>query len=323
MHGRTFFILTAFGTASLLAAQTTSVTPSPNWRLGDERQVDLWVETKITLDTLVMNMKGASTYYLEVTSARKDGYELNVRCAAMDMPTLDMDIGTGGSALMDSVNTVISTIINAVHEPFSNWEIRYRLDRSGKVLGRIENQHEKGKVKSAMQEAMRNAFAGLSKMTGEATVEIPNERIEHLVDSLYGAFLEVQVNEMSYFLKIYKTDFPLTGSLRQPVMVTDVQAPLHPDIPALPAILEAGLDKNDKDELVGRTITTYDPDALFEAMKDSAGTFQRKGLFMEEESVEHFDKRTGWLTHSTSVIIFRAGAVKMDMRTKTRLNVIE
>lgn len=325
MRCRTLFTFLASGTTFLLSAQSATITPSPNWRLGDKRQVDVQVETKITIDTLTMNMQGSSTYSLEVTGARKDGYELNVRSGSFEMPVTDMGMGAGYAAVMDSVNVLMAAIINAVNEPLSEMEVRYRLDRSGKVLGRIEGKDEKKKLTTAMQQAVTNVIATLSNTTGKGPVSVPEAEISHMVDSLYDAFLQVQVNEMNYFLKIYGTEFPLTGSLRQPIVLEDVQAPLHTGMPKLPGVLEAGLDKNDNVELVGRTITTYDSDSLFAALQGMypAGTFVRDGLLLEEECVEHFDKRSGWLTQSTAGTRLRSGRLKMDVKERIELKVIQ
>jgi hypothetical protein len=45
------------------------------------------------------------------------------------------------------------------------------LDRSGKVLGRVEETDDKHKLIMVMQQAAKNAFAILPKSIGDAPVE--------------------------------------------------------------------------------------------------------------------------------------------------------
>lgn len=322
MYCRFIPTLFAIGVASHLFAQSGSITPAPNWRLGDKRQVDVQMEMKMKFDTLLISTKSAATYYLEVASARKDGYELMVRSGSMETPSMDLGLGVESAAMMDSMQAILGPLFTAMIEPFTNLDFRYRVDRSGKVLGRIEAKDDKEKLNNAVQLMLESTMTTLSKW-GDAPPAIPQAVLSHMVDSMYDAFLEVQKNDMNYFLKIYTTEFPLAGSLRQAVLLEDVDAPLHPDIPKLPGFLEAGIDKNDERELVGRTITTYDPDALFAYMKDNYPEgFVREGLYMDEECVERFDKRTGWLTTSTTAMRLRSKLVQMDMHTTTVLKVI-
>lgn len=305
-----------------LYGQAEVIRPVPNWRLGDKREVEVQVETQIVADTLKLRSSSSATYQIEVTSARKDGYEITVRSWGMEAPTMeliDRDV-----AMLDSVNQLMETMFQAMYEPLSKFDFRYRVDRDGTVLGLISGKDDRRKLTTAMSEAADRALSTLARTLGEPSQPIPPDAFAHVVDSLYDAFLEVQVNGMNYFLKVYATEFPLTGSLRQPVLVEDIQAPLHTDFPTIPGILEAGLDKNDAAELVGRTITTYDPDALFSYMQKqhNASVDQREGLFMDEECVERFDKRSGWLTRSTSSTRLRMGPFKMNMLVTTLLKPI-
>jgi hypothetical protein len=305
-----------------LLGQTAMVRPAPAWRLGDKRVVESRGAMELRMDTMTIRSSFESSYVVEVTRARKDGYRLTVRSGTFTQSGLGWS-GVG-PALVDSVNNLYRGIVEAASEPFSRLAFTYQVDRSGRVLGRLEEEGDKDAMKQATEQAINKITAALAGLPGGSTKEIPSGVISHLVDSLYSAYLEVQVNEMNYFLKIYGTEFPLTGSLRQPVMVEDVQSPIHAEYGRLPAMLEAGLDKNDDRELVGRTITTYDPDALFQAMQamNPVDASMREGLYFIEECVERLDKRTGWLTSSTTAQRMRMGPIKMNLVTTTTLTVV-
>jgi hypothetical protein len=220
-------------------AQNGTFRPVPKWHTGDKRQVDVQVTMKVQIDTLSMNSHVASTYYLEVKRARRDGYELNVRSGTMTTPSMDMGQGSGfDPGMVDSVNMKVGAFINAIYEPISKLEFRYLIDRSGTVHGPIVEKEDEDKLTQAVQQAFENLRTTFSKPDGEPLLNIPKGAVAHLVDSLYSAVLQTQVNQMNYILKVYGTDFPLTGSTQQDVMVQDVQAPLHSTIPQLPGVLE-------------------------------------------------------------------------------------
>lgn len=308
--------------ATGLCAQSGSVRPVPGWQLGDRRSVEVRTETLVTVDTIQLGTTMDASYTLEVVAARKDGYELAVRSGELSAPTIRMD--AIGTAALDSVNQLLAEYGQAMSAPLAAFAFRYRVDRAGTVLGLIAGRDDRRKLTAAMGRSAEQYMAALAQVEGEPPPSVDAAALLHVMDSLYDTFLEVQLNGMNYFLKIYATEFPLTGSLRQPVLVEDLQAPLHTEFPRIPGVLEAGLDKNDAQELVGRTITTYDPDALFAYMRDQHGVTldQREGLYMNEECVERFDKRTGWLTASTTATRLGAGPLKMSMKVTTRLKTI-
>jgi hypothetical protein len=140
-----------------------------------------------------------------------------------------------------------------------------------------------------------------------------------MVDSLYGAFVGTQVNEMSYLLRAFTHEYPTTGSVRAPALVHDVQAPLHPDMPEVEAMVELGLDQNTAQELVCRSITTYDPASLRKAFAASGREEDMDGLTMSEETVDHIDRRTGWLTASNTIVTLKSTGVRARVVTNTVL----
>lgn len=308
--------------ALALWGQSDTYRPVPNWRLGDKREVKTQVESRIVMDSLTIQTTSSSRFTLEVTSARKDGYVLAVRSIDMEMPSMDM--GEAHAAVVDSVNRIMGAMVAAAIKPFSEYVFRYQVDRTGTALNLIAGKNDKRDLTEAMQRATADVISSLSEGFGKPEREIPQDTIAHLVDSLYEALLQVQVNDMNSFLQIYRTDFPVKGSLRQPVRIEDVQAPLRPDLPILPGVMEVGLDKNDDAELIGRTITTYDRDALFAYMQQLQGSadIPAEELFMDEECVERFDKRTGWLTRSTTALRFRMGLLHMNLKVTTVLQPI-
>lgn len=308
--------------ATGLFAQAGVIRPVPQWQLGDRRSVEVRTETLVTVDTIELGAVVGATYMLEVAGVRKDGYELVVRSGELSPPTIRMDaIGTAG---LDSVNQLLAVWCRAMCEPLSAFDFRYRVDRTGKVLGLIAGKDDRRKLTAAMGRSTEQLVVAMAQVGDEPPPVIGPEAFLHVMDSLYDAFLQVQLNGMNQFLQIYATEFPLTGSLRQPVLVEDVQEPLHPEFPRIPGVLEAGLDKNDAHELVGRTITTYDSDALFTYMQEHHGVSpdQREDLYMNEECVARFDKRTSWLTASTTATRLRVGPLKMSMKVTTRLKTI-
>lgn len=321
MQPRTSHLALAFLIVTGSMGQSGTITPTPNWRLGDKREVIVNVEMRIELDTVRLTSTSAASYEIEVTRARKEEYELAVRSGTMEAPSLA--VANANVPELGSAATLLKNVVHSMYEPLSRFVFRYRIDKKGSVLGLVQQKDDRSKLTAAMSKATQDAWVALHGQR-EETPPIPMAALEHVMDSIYDAFLEVQVNYMNYFLKIYGTEFPLKGSLRQPVHVKDMQAPLHLEYPELPAILEAGLDKNDADELVGRTITTYDPDALFEYMRRSQGAAldQRAGLYLKEECVEHFDKRSGWLTNSTSSMRLRMGSLRMNLLVTTQLKPI-
>lgn len=309
--------------AAELFAQTGTIRPVPKWRLGDKRQVEVNVDTRIAMDTLKLTMSSSATYQLEVVRARKDGYELMVRSEEMEMPS--MGLASGGNPSLDSANQFLGLWTKAIYEPLARFEFRYRLDRAGTVIGLVNGKDDKQKLTAAMSQAVENALVVLPRTSGDTLPSPAPGLVAHVVDSLYEAFLEVQMNGMNYFLKIYSTDFPLSGSLRQAVRVTDVQAPIKHDLPVLPGVLEAGLDKNDDTELVGRTITTYDQDALHAYMQSlpGAASDQCGDVFMDEECVERFDKHSGWLVGSTCATRLKLGRMTLNVTESTKLQAVE
>lgn len=320
---RPLFSSLAFGLALLLSAQKqATITPQPNWRLGDKRQVDVQNTMVVKTDGVTMEMKSSSSFVLEVTRAKKEGYELTVKAATAEPPVMKMR-DAEGELPMDEANVMIDKFVKAVNAPLGKWQYRYDVDRNGKVIGRVEEKNEKDKLTEAMRQAMEGAITALASETDEP-VRIPDAKIWFFVDSVYDAYMQTQLNEMNYLLKVHATEFPLNGSLRVPVSIEDVQAPLYPGMPQAPGMMEVGLDKNDPNELVGRTIITYDPDAVYAYLeKDRPGMVKREGLHMVEESVEHVEKRGGWLTQSTTATRLRSNAITMDATTETRLKVVQ
>ncbi|MCO5276207.1 MAG: hypothetical protein M9900_14975 [Flavobacteriales bacterium] len=320
MHYRAILIPAAWAAAPLLWAQSSAIKPAPDWRIGDKREVQVNTEMKITVDSTTVNTRMNSTYVLEVYVARKDRYELLVHNTVVGVPEMLVDAGHEGKgpAKLDHTGTVAITLARAAYKPLSEWGVLYELDRSGKLLGRVEKKDEKAELTAAMQRSVNDALS----MMGDAP-SIPDARIYFFVDSLYDTFVETQPNRLRSILGMYTTEFPPKGSLRQPAKVQDIQVPLRPDLPDLPAMVEVGLDKNDATELVGRTITTYNPDALHASLVKSFGNLRREGLFVDEERVDRFNKRTTWPASSVEVIRFRSNVVQMDVTVRTELKPIK
>lgn len=92
----------------------------------------------------------------------------------------------------------------------------------------------------------------------------------------------------------------------------------------LPAMVEAGLNIVDAKKMTGRTITTYDTDALFTAMTKDKWTTEAKpaNLSLTEKCVTGFDRNTTWPTSSTCETEFRCGAFRMHITTKTAYEVV-
>lgn len=320
MHYRVFPILAAWVAAPLLWAQSSAIKPAPDWRIGDKREVQVNTEAKITADSTTVKTRMNATYVLEVYVARKDRYELLVHNTLVGVPEVLVDAGHDAKnpVVLDSTGAVAIALARAAYKPLSEWGVLYELDRSGKLLGRVEKKDEKAELTAAMQRSVNDALS----MMGDAP-SIPDARIYFFVDSLYDTFVGTQIDQLRSILGMYTTEFPPNGSLRQPAMVRDSQVPLRPDLPDLSAMVEVGLDKNDATELVGRTITTYNPDALHAALVKNFGNLRREGLFMEEERVDRLNKRTTWPTSAVEVIRFRSNVVQMDVTVRTELKPIK
>ncbi|MBS1581415.1 MAG: hypothetical protein JST66_04355 [Bacteroidetes bacterium] len=268
-----------------------------------------------------MDIQGNSSYLLKVVRARKDGYILSVRMDANSDLMADFDMQTTGAfgAAMDSASTLVRGLMEDLYAPFKDTDLRFRISPQGEALEHLETGTDKEHLKEALRTGIMRFAQKVMEIQGKELPDFSAERVDHVVDSLHGAFVEVLVNELNYLLRPYAQEYPTSGSIRQPVLVHDVQAPLRKDLDALPATRELGLDRNTPQELICRTITTYDPDALYAAMASERNGLEREGLLLMEECVDHIDPRTGWLTTSTSVHTMRTAKLRMRLETRTVL----
>lgn len=306
-------LLGLFGLAHAFAQNT--VRPQPHWRLGEKRRADVQVTTRFTLmDSLHMETTATSAYLLEVTDQRKDHWVLTLR------PDPDGDLLAGleasGDLGMDSLMMQLKPLLKAVYEPLRGLEIRYRIALNGDVKEVLDVDEQRSKMHEGMREAMRNLMA---KMGHKGEAGPLGRDVDHTVDSLYNAFVEVQKNEMDYLLSAYHFDFPSTGSVRQPAMIHDVYAPMHPEWSEVPAMLELGLDENTDAALACRMVTTYDNKAIAALlMKDHPDMkLDARNVAFTEENVDHIDKRTGWMTSSSRAVNVRMPQVTVNVVTRT------
>lgn len=309
------FVLPFIG--PLHAQSGGTVRPTPRWAAGDTRRVGTTTTTHITIDTLTMDVTARGSYQLSVTSARKDGYVLAMRMEENSELLSDFNLQGLPHEAADSAMTLVRDLMERLYAPLKELDVRFKVSPRGEALEVVDTEKDKAATLKLMRELFIPIVEMLAKSEGKAPIALPAERIDHVLDSMYSAFVEVQVNELNYLLRPYGYDYPTSGSTREPILIHDVQAPLRQDFAQLPGTCELGLDSDTPEELVCRTIITYDPDALYEAfMKQGGNRFPREGLLLTEESVDHIDRRTGWITASTTVITMRTA--EMRMRTETR-----
>lgn len=309
------------GTVSLLSAQEqATITPQPKWRLGDKRQVDMVGSMTIQTGGLAAMMDFTSTYQLEVTRAKKDGYELAVRTERLEESNGQLQEGARG---LDDEQRIEQQLVRAAFDPFSTAWFRYEVDVDGRMTGRMEEKNGKEKVTTAMRQGVEEAIGKIKEVT-DGSFRLPDAAVWFLVDSLYDAYLEDQEKCLAQVLKIYSTEFPGSGSVRQGVPQDRMRSPIFLQMPPMGGSLEAGLDRNDGKELIGRTIFSFDQEALMVNLERAGlGMPTLEGLSLTEECVEQFDKRSTWLTQASTTSRLKSEVMTVYGTMEMNLKVIK
>jgi hypothetical protein len=308
-------------------AQVKTIRPEPHWNYLDKRMVTTVGTLKMTIaDTTVMESSSKSAYTIAVSDMRKDHYVLTTRVDETD--DLIGDLRTQVSGLpqvqRDSVMRRMREVLSAIYEPLMKLEFRFKVDRTGKATELLDEARNQEEIRTAMMDGVKQMLS-LAREDKRHTEQEVEARMNHLLDSLSGAFSQVQVNNMNLFLEPYAYDFPVTGSSRQQAMITDVDAPMLDRFGTLPGIMELGLDELTDRTIVARIVTTYDQAALRAAiLKDDPDAGKKlKELSLIEESVYTIDRASGWLTRETKEIRLRMDSLRLVVHSASDLGPVK
>ncbi len=312
--------LLALVAATGLAAQEKDVRITPGWMPGTSRMVSTTMELRLQADSLNMRMTGGGSYHLGVKERRKDRSVLTVYYTADDAPprmSLDLsDASPEVQAAMEEAMRMMERMVDSISRPMRDVRLDFTVGPNAEVIGLVPDEGRKLKLLDAM---VASADAALAEL-GRQAPDMPRPsrpQLHHLCDSMYDALVETQRNELIFLLEGHQYAYPATGSRREPAMMKDVQAPLRPDMPELPAMLECGLDELDKDHAVCRIVVQYDQKALKEALGKDGTPVERAGL--SEERVYRFDLRNGWLTNATRSMTLVTDNTRLHLVTRTEL----
>lgn len=320
-------------TAPLLIAslaclgQGKTIRPEPHWNYLDERKVTNTVVLKMTVnDTSFMETTSRSSFTISVPDLRKEYYILTTKTDQTDdmIGNLDMQVAALPEVQRDSVLHRIREVMSALYEPLMKMETSFKVDRTGKVIELLERDKNKEEMRTGILEAVKNIQA-ISRENKRHTSQELDVKANRMVDSLYDSFAQVQVNNMNLVLEPYAYNFPLTGSVRQPAMVTDVNAPMMNGMGDLPAVIELGLDELSEKALVARIVTTYDAEAVLKGLvtRNPDSKLKKQDISLIEESTYSIDRGTGWLTRSSSEVRLRMEKIRMVVNTVSVLEIVK
>ncbi|MBK9760094.1 MAG: hypothetical protein IPO90_09020 [Flavobacteriales bacterium] len=320
-------------TAPLLIAslaclgQGKTIRPEPHWNYLDRRNVTTTVALKMTVnDSSFMETTSRSSFTISVPDLRKEYFVITTKTDQTDdmIGNLDMQVAALPKVQQDSILRRIREVMSALYEPLMKMETSFKVDRTGKVIELLEQDKNKEEMRAGILEAVKNIQV-ISRENKRHTSQELEAKASHMVDSLYDSFAQVQVNNMNLVLEPYAYNFPMTGSVRQQAMVTDVNAPMMNGMGDLPAIIELGLDELTEKTLVARIVTTYDAEAVLKRLvaRDPNTKLKKQDISLVEESVYSIDRGTGWLTRSTSEIRLRIEKIRMVVNTLSVLEVVK
>jgi|GEM_PF-3373567 len=311
--------------ALMTCAQKGSIVPAPVWKAGERRQVSITEAIRFTMDSVNYNIIKSSSYTLEVLAAAKYDYVLGIRTGTTDLLVKEGELqALLDSTKQDSLKRFLQTWAEGAYKPLEGLQSRFTVTLAGEITAPVDPVGTVEALRPALAKVVKNMGDAVAEFRGIAPAPLPSARVDYLSDSLYAVLVRSQVPELHRLLRVYGTTFPLTGSQKEKVTVKEVRSPLRYQYMDLPAMVEAGLDIVDAKKMTGRTITTYDTDALFTAMTKDKWTTEAKpaNLSLVEECVTGFDRNTTWPTSSTSETEFRCGAFRMHITTKTAYEVV-
>lgn len=312
--------LLALVTATGLAAQDKDVRITPNWMPGDVRVVHSTVDVRMRMDSMDLHMTGGGSYHLGVKERKKDRTVLAVYFTPDDAPPrMRMDLGEAPpevQAAMEEAMRMMERMIDSISRPMRDVRLEFTVGPNAEVIGLVPDEERKLKLLDAMVASTEAAVNELARHSPDLP-KPSRPQLHHLCDSMYDALVETQRNELIFLLEGHQYAFPATGSRREPAMVKDVQAPLRPDMPELPAMTEYGFDERGKDHAVCRIVLQYDQKAMKEALGKDGTPVEQAG--MSEERVYRFDLRNGWLTNATRSMTLVTDDTRLHLVTRTEL----
>lgn len=315
-------LLLSLASATLTAlGQDKDIRITPNWVLGDTRVVRTTMSLRMHMsDSMDMKMNGSGSYHLSVKEKKKDRSVLSQTLTDADaLPSMHMDMTNAPVELqvaMDGIMGMMERLTDTMTRPMRGLQLDFNVGPNAEVYGMVQNDAQKLKLLDAM-------VLGTQGFVGQMAKDLPGAPIPtkpqlyHLCDSLYDAMVETLRNEMIYLLDGYHYAYPATGSKREPMIIKDVQAPMNPDMPELPAMVEYGFDEIDANHAVSRVVLQYDQEALRQAFAAEGQKLERIG--MTEERVYRFDRRSGWLTGSDQSMTLLMGDMRIYLSTHSEL----
>lgn len=318
---RPLLLAVATLTPALLFAQDKDIRIVPNWTPGDVRVVSTTTDLRMQGDSMRLHMTGSGSYHLNVVDRKKNRIVLGAGFGADDAPMrmqLDAsDLPVDMQVAMEQVNRVMDLLLDTLMRPLRGVRMDFNLGPNAEVLGMVPDEGRKLKLLDAMVESATSILNELARLSPDARKPSKPE-LYHLCDSIYDDLVQTMGNEMTLLLDGYGYSYPATGTRRELGLVKDVQAPLHPDWPELPAMIEYGFDEIDADHAVCRIVLQYDQAALKEMLLKDGEQAERVGL--SEERVYRFDRRTGWLTSANSAVTLVMDTTRLYLVTRAELN---
>ena len=313
-------------------AQSGGIRLAPHWYVGDLRQLNVTTTIKLeTADTILLDVTNLSEFHLAFVDLKKDQFILTLRTDQSDALTagVSMRLDTMPHGMQDTLPRGSGAILNTLYEPLKKLNTSYSVTRTGELAEMLDRDKNLETVKSGMQDGVLSlmALAGDNKKRSGAELDA---KVDHTADSLYNSFVQVQVDELKNLLAGDAYTFPEDGSVRQRAKAHEVTVPIIETFGDLSSTLEIGIDQVTSKQLVGRVVTTYDADSVFKAMvaleapaPKKKPRIQRAGLELKEESVYTFDRGSGWLTSSTSVLSFRSNRFRLRISSRATVTVLK
>jgi hypothetical protein len=305
-------------------AQPTTIKPDMRWMINDQRKIEVTTTTRVQPnDSTKLTTSSRSVLHAKVTDLKKDVFTLTVRTEETN--ALDRDKVFFG--LPDSVLNAMRKTPAGIYSPLMSKPTLFGITKAGQVTGVQDREKTKARVHEDLLEGSLDLLAQDKVQSKRSPSEL-DTAVNRTIDSLYRAFLGVQLRTVNAMLAPFNYPLPPEGSERKPYAWKGLVIPGLGPLPEMPAVQESGCDKVDPKELVVRVVTTCDGDALLKAMNArTQGTKQpalKKGdVSLVEESVYTFDRSTGWLVSSTSELRFRSGHMSARSSSRTALSMVQ
>lgn len=299
----------------LCNAQSGDVRPTPKWMFEDVRELSTSTTTNVSEgDSVIRQEQSSASIHIKVEDMRKDHYVLSFRNLSSTQRIGDLSSMVTELPVVqrDSVMKRMRRVMEATYAPMQERETRFKVDRSGKLIGPLDAEKEAEEIKPLLREGVKQ-LQSLAREDKRNTAQAIEARGEHLTDSMYNAFTLWQVQGIHDLLAPFAFTFPGSGSLRQPDRLFLTDLPELKMLGELPAMTELGLDEQTGTTIIARVVTMADPGALLKAVLaiDPKSKLKMQDLSVVQECVYTIDRSSGWVTHATTELRARLGSIRI------------